>query len=416
MKNKYSPALKFVDGKDNVMNDMIINKDGTVEGCSVEVTFDWGKNIAVVKMFDWDVYKELEASGKYASKKGIVDQLAVMANKLSQEGKNGKKASFAFIALTGDNRNTKIENYVTDALTEAVFNTSKIRIIERANLEEILSEQKFQTSGLVDEAQAKAIGNIAGVDYVCYGTLKDSGDALTVSARVVDVETGEIAAMTRASVKKDEYILAHIGDKTSAPAIAVAADKASSSASSTDKAAAPKADSAKASESKKSAIKSLWKMRQNRNDFDEYTTYTFTLEGATKDKCIVFGYDKNDNAVKSIVRAGFSWSGTNWGSRGGNYGSYDIKDTNGVVVTKNFNYTRWSFDTGWKEGKENIYFTYNKGESARFVLDIIGNNDFITLRHDNETQRFQTAGFWDALEAAGITKAEIDAAISNEEF
>ena len=49
----------------------------------------------------------------------------------------------------------------------------KVKIIERDNLEKILNEQKLQFSGLVNESQAANIGNIAGVEYVCYGTIKE---------------------------------------------------------------------------------------------------------------------------------------------------------------------------------------------------------------------------------------------------
>ena len=55
----------------------------------------------------------------------------------------------------------------------------KGKIIERDNLEKILNEQKLQSSGLVNESQAANIGNIAGVEYVFYGIIKEIENGYT---------------------------------------------------------------------------------------------------------------------------------------------------------------------------------------------------------------------------------------------
>ena len=199
--------------------DLKQNPDGTVESLSIMISVS--NNTVTTIMCDWNVYKEISVVGKALSNSSksnsgtntnlqknltIVDDLMPLANKLIQENLDGSKPSFAFVALTTDYKNTLVDNYITDALSEAMFNTGKIKIIERGNLEAILSEQKFQASGLVNEQTAKDIGMIAGVDFVCYGTLKDIGDIFTVNARVVDVETGEVAAMSRANITKDAYL------------------------------------------------------------------------------------------------------------------------------------------------------------------------------------------------------------------
>ena len=93
--------------------------------------------------------------------------------------KKGEKASYAFLDFSTDNQNSSVEKYITDAFTEFVFNTGKVKIIERDNLEKILNEQKLQSSGLVNESQAANIGNIAGIEYVFYGTIKEIENGYT---------------------------------------------------------------------------------------------------------------------------------------------------------------------------------------------------------------------------------------------
>lgn len=378
---------------ENQFMDGTIGTDGKIKNLSIVIFKD--NDNAAVAIFDWEIYKNISVSGRELSgqtETSIVENLSDLAGKLIQSGKNGAKPSYAFLALSTDDKNTAVENYVTDALTEATFNTGKIKIFERANLEKILSEQKFQASGLVNEDTAKAIGNIAGVDYVCYGTIKDFGEQITINARVVDVETGEICAMSRATVNKDDYLKQNVA--SSAPAAKTAAKPAPAA---------------------KKTVNTLWTVRKSRNEFDGYTTYTFTLKGPLEDRQIFVGYDKNDVESKSIVKAGIVW-GIGYGYS--QTGTYDIKLDDGSKITKEYKnpYTYWSYDTGWKNGKEKFEFAWNKGESARFILDLISNNNYLTIRKGSTVQRFQTAGFWDFVESQGITKQEIENAIANEEF
>lgn len=378
---------------ENQFMDGTIGTDGKIKNLSIVIFKD--NDSAAVAIFDWAIYKNISVSGRELSgqtETSIVENLSDLAGKLIQSGKNGAKPSYAFLAFSTDGKNTSVENYVTDALTEATFNTGKIKIFERANLEKILSEQKFQASGLVNEDTAKAIGNIAGVDYVCYGTIKDLGEQITINARVVDVETGEICAMSRATVNKDDYLKQNVA--SSAPAAKTAAKPAPAA---------------------KKTVNTLWTVRKSRNEFDGYTTYTFTLKGPLEDRQIFVGYDKNDVESKSIVKAGIVW-GIGYGYS--QTGTYDIKLDDGSKITKEYKnpYTYWSYDTGWKNGKEKFDFAWNKGESARFILDLISNNNYLTIRKGSTVQRFQPAGFWDFVEAQGITKQEIENAIANEEF
>lgn len=372
--------------------DPVVDTNGKIKEMSI-IIMPQKDGIVAASLFDWNVYKNISVTGRQASgleSDSIVDQFEELSQKLLQDGKNGKKASYAFVALNSDNGNALTENYVTDALTESIFNTGKVRIIERANLEKILSEQKFQSSGLVNEDSAKEIGQIAGVDYVCYGTLKDLGDEITVNARVVDVETGEICAMARDTIKKDDYLKKNVAS------------------SGTTK--STKTNTTKSATSTQKKMNNLWTVRKSRNEFDGYTTYTFILKGPNSNCYCFFGYDKNDVPSKSMVRAGFSWN------KFDTSGSYDIKTEDGNMTTKKTGYAYWSYDTGWKNGNEKFYFSYNNGESARFYLNLFESNNYLTVRHRDLVQRFQTAGFWDAVESAGITREEIEEAIANEEF
>lgn len=335
------------------------------------------------ELFYWDEWKKLSVSGRQLAgikSESIADNMTTLVSKLLPS--DGNKSSFAFITFSSDSGNKAVENYITDALTEAMFNTNAVTIIERQNVDKIIEEQKFQYSGLVDESTAASIGSIAGVQYICYGSIKELEKDIIINARVIDVESGEICAMSRETLPKDEYLLQA---NTSAPS---------------------------SSYSKKSPAKvstnNLWQVTSTRNEFDGYTTYTFTLPGPSNTWLFV-GYDKYDQPSQSKVRAGVT--GNDW-----YYGTFDFKTEDGNKINKRFSYASWSRETGWKDGRNYFDFTWNKGESPRFFLDLFLENDFLTVRHSNKVQRFQTSGLWEKIAAEGITKEELENAIANEEF
>jgi len=54
----------------------------------------------------------------------------------------------------------------------------------------VAAEQRLNLSGLVDDDTAVKVGNYVGARYVIVGSVNGMGDTYTLSARLVDVETG----------------------------------------------------------------------------------------------------------------------------------------------------------------------------------------------------------------------------------
>jgi len=80
------------------------------------------------------------------------------------------------------------------ALTTALVNSRKFRVIERSRIDQIIREQGFQKSQLSD-TQVIRIGRILGVNKIITGEFPfRSVDQGTVSIRIIDVQSGEIEA------------------------------------------------------------------------------------------------------------------------------------------------------------------------------------------------------------------------------
>src|SRR6266404_678174 len=75
-------------------------------------------------------------------------------------------------------------------------------MVDRANIKSILAEHKLTEEGLVNPANAKKLGEFAGVDTILIGTVSslDAGFVLTVKA--VSTESSRIVAAGRIAFQK----------------------------------------------------------------------------------------------------------------------------------------------------------------------------------------------------------------------
>ena len=83
---------------------------------------------------------------------------------------------------------------LADMLETDMAASGKIRLVERRDLDKVLSEQELGLSGAVDEATAPKIGRLAGAARVAYGSFLVKSGVLRMDAKVVDSESGAIVA------------------------------------------------------------------------------------------------------------------------------------------------------------------------------------------------------------------------------
>lgn len=81
-----------------------------------------------------------------------------------------------------------------------------MRVIERAKLNDLLTEQKLALSGRVDESSAVEVGKLLGAQYVFYGQVSSIADNLRMDIRAVDVETSQVVAVLKKMDKTSELL------------------------------------------------------------------------------------------------------------------------------------------------------------------------------------------------------------------
>lgn len=98
---------------------------------------------------------------------------------------------------------------LSDALSDNLVRSNKVRVIERMQMNAILQEQGFQSSGACDNEEcAVEIGKLLGVSRIVIGSVSKLGRVYSMSVRMVDVQTGEIlkSSMRNSSGRIEELL------------------------------------------------------------------------------------------------------------------------------------------------------------------------------------------------------------------
>lgn len=100
-----------------------------------------------------------------------------------------KVAVLQFKSLMAD---AALGEAVTELLKAELVDTGAYQMVERGAMNQILKEQAFQQSGVVDPQKAVAIGKLTGADLMVYGSVIKTGDLFTISSRIIDIESGAV--------------------------------------------------------------------------------------------------------------------------------------------------------------------------------------------------------------------------------
>ena len=81
---------------------------------------------------------------------------------------------------------------ITERLTNALVASKKCVVVERSNLNQVLSEAKIGLSGMVNQETAAKIGNLIGAKRIITGNVEQDESEIHIIVRLINVETGQI--------------------------------------------------------------------------------------------------------------------------------------------------------------------------------------------------------------------------------
>ena len=94
-----------------------------------------------------------------------------------------------------------VRRVVADGLIDALAAHEGIRAVERAELEAALREQSLGAEGLVEASTASRLGRLLGARVIAAGSIVQLDDQLTLTARLIDAETGELSLVRESGAR-----------------------------------------------------------------------------------------------------------------------------------------------------------------------------------------------------------------------
>ncbi|MDH5720241.1 MAG: CsgG/HfaB family protein [Spirochaetia bacterium] len=91
-------------------------------------------------------------------------------------------------------------------ITEALLETGHYVILERGDLEKVLSEQQLAQSGILSEDKAAELGKMAGAEIVVTGSVSKLESGIQISARLIKVQTGEVEKSAAVIIESDSQL------------------------------------------------------------------------------------------------------------------------------------------------------------------------------------------------------------------
>jgi len=82
-----------------------------------------------------------------------------------------------------------------------IFKTGNFVLLERGKMNEILNEQGFQMSGCTSEECLIEAGKLLNVEMIIGGSISKIGQIYSIDLRIIDVETGQIMAISTQDIK-----------------------------------------------------------------------------------------------------------------------------------------------------------------------------------------------------------------------
>ncbi len=163
---------------------LAFSPDGAWLAGGVESARESGKPL----LYIWEVDYEMPASGCFMGR----IRLTSSPQPVLQPGVPGMAAVIPFgVSGTGPELGVSAAHFLESRLAGNPY----LKLLERSRVADIINELKLQQSELVDKDKAVRVGKMLGASLIITGNVDRVGADLVVSARIIDVQSGEILGL-----------------------------------------------------------------------------------------------------------------------------------------------------------------------------------------------------------------------------
>jgi len=146
------------------------------------------------------------AQSARAQVEGPVEQgLTQLAKQVVAKSKAAGKTTIAVLPFpNADGTCSVLSNFIADELIQSLFAVpdSGLEIVERAQLETLISELRLGASGLLNPETTKKLGSQSGVGALTMGTITVIGDTVRINARLIATDTGRAISAAAVDIPK----------------------------------------------------------------------------------------------------------------------------------------------------------------------------------------------------------------------
>lgn len=109
-------------------------------------------------------------------------------------------AAFPMDDTNARTERTRLGQTLTEMLITALIQDNKFTVMERVQLEKILTEQSLGQAGVIDAETAVEVGKLSGLEAVVVGSISQLKTAIEADARLIEVETGKALSAANGKV------------------------------------------------------------------------------------------------------------------------------------------------------------------------------------------------------------------------
>ena len=126
---------------------------------------------------------------------------------------NKDMKTIAVLDFEADGFTSTEAKVITKRFTSNLNKRNIFNMLERAEMEEIIKEQKFQLSGCVSSECAVEVGQLLGVQLMQAGSIGRFGEINILKVRIIDIETGKIVKTASVDIIGKKELLVTEGVK-----------------------------------------------------------------------------------------------------------------------------------------------------------------------------------------------------------
>ena len=108
--------------------------------------------------------------------------------------------------VTAEEKVTRLGRYVSNKLTPYFARSKQFSVLERALMDKVLEEHKFQASLFVDEDSTQEFGKLLGAETMIAGSLSELSDVFYINAKAIGVTQGNIMTSVDVEIKRSDKL------------------------------------------------------------------------------------------------------------------------------------------------------------------------------------------------------------------